>query len=84
MSNVTTGSTQNFSGAGLDSDLTDLLNGSISELIYVIVRTDAVNDFNFAEFIGTTNTTNGPIFTIPYTAGGGGPTSYYLSDTVEM
>ena len=64
---VTANTLHNFSGAGMDSDLSDLLNGTISELIYVMVRTDGSNDFAAVEFRGIADTTSGPIFTVPYT-----------------
>jgi len=73
-SNATIGADLTFTGAGLNTLLSQLLSGSISEIRLLMVRTDGANDFTFAGFRNTGDTSVGPILTIPYTVGSSGPT----------
>lgn len=70
--NAAVGTDLTFSSAALDTLLSSLLSGTVSELRFIMARSDGVNDFTFAEFRNTGDATLGPLLTIPYTAGGGG------------
>jgi hypothetical protein len=95
--NATAGTDLVLTGAGLDSLLSQLLSGTISELRLLMVRTfllvdpedpegpahedGAPNDFTFAEFRGVGDTSLGPILTVPYTVGSSGPTVSSITAT---
>lgn len=66
--------TSTFTGASLDALLTTFLNaGTGAKLLLMMSRNPLLaNDTLFNEFCGVADTANGPMLTIPYSAGGGG------------